>query len=227
MAGKSPRRAVAISLPNNVINPRDGGSETPISFKSVVLPAPESPVRKVNDPASSENVTSRSTFRPGAVAHADIFEANLGLDHTTWHVPCEGLTACRYFRLLETSSLMILTCPQCETRYQVSGSKFPAAGRNVRCAKCGNDLAPDRAGARTRSRCRDRRARSAPPARPVVAPAIEAAAPAPAAAPRVVAFAPDEATRLSPMMPTVAGPPRGRLVRQGPPLPAAGCFWSR
>ena len=33
---------------------------------------------------------------------------------------------------------MILTCPQCATRYQVDGAKFPAAGRNVRCAKCGN-----------------------------------------------------------------------------------------
>jgi predicted Zn finger-like uncharacterized protein len=31
---------------------------------------------------------------------------------------------------------MILTCPQCATRYQVDGAKFPAAGRNVRCAKC-------------------------------------------------------------------------------------------
>ncbi|HTP77625.1 MAG TPA: DUF3426 domain-containing protein [Rhizomicrobium sp.] len=33
---------------------------------------------------------------------------------------------------------MILTCPQCATRYQVDGAKFPAAGRNVRCAKCGH-----------------------------------------------------------------------------------------
>jgi predicted Zn finger-like uncharacterized protein len=33
---------------------------------------------------------------------------------------------------------MILTCPQCSTRYQVDASKFPAAGRNIRCAKCGN-----------------------------------------------------------------------------------------
>lgn len=33
---------------------------------------------------------------------------------------------------------MILTCPQCATRYQADGSKFPAAGRSVRCAKCGN-----------------------------------------------------------------------------------------
>jgi len=33
---------------------------------------------------------------------------------------------------------MILTCPQCDTRYQADASKFPSAGRNVRCAKCGH-----------------------------------------------------------------------------------------
>src|ERR1700761_8565796 len=33
---------------------------------------------------------------------------------------------------------MILTCPNCDTRYSVDGSKFPAAGRTVRCAKCGH-----------------------------------------------------------------------------------------
>lgn len=33
---------------------------------------------------------------------------------------------------------MILTCTSCDTRYAVDGSKFPAAGRTVRCAKCGN-----------------------------------------------------------------------------------------
>jgi predicted Zn finger-like uncharacterized protein len=33
---------------------------------------------------------------------------------------------------------MILTCPSCDTRYAVDGSKFPAAGRTVRCAKCGH-----------------------------------------------------------------------------------------
>ncbi len=31
---------------------------------------------------------------------------------------------------------MILTCPSCDTRYAIDASKFPAAGRNVRCAKC-------------------------------------------------------------------------------------------
>ncbi|HUO89267.1 MAG TPA: DUF3426 domain-containing protein [Rhizomicrobium sp.] len=33
---------------------------------------------------------------------------------------------------------MILTCPSCATRYQADASKFPAAGRSVRCAKCGH-----------------------------------------------------------------------------------------
>jgi predicted Zn finger-like uncharacterized protein len=33
---------------------------------------------------------------------------------------------------------MILTCPQCLTRYQADAAKFPVAGRTVKCAKCGN-----------------------------------------------------------------------------------------
>jgi predicted Zn finger-like uncharacterized protein len=33
---------------------------------------------------------------------------------------------------------MILTCPSCATRYSVDGTKFPQAGRTVRCAKCGH-----------------------------------------------------------------------------------------
>jgi predicted Zn finger-like uncharacterized protein len=32
---------------------------------------------------------------------------------------------------------MILTCPACNTRYQVDENGFSPAGRNVRCAKCG------------------------------------------------------------------------------------------
>ncbi len=31
---------------------------------------------------------------------------------------------------------MILTCPQCGTRYQTDAAKFQPAGRTVRCAKC-------------------------------------------------------------------------------------------
>ena len=33
---------------------------------------------------------------------------------------------------------MILTCPECATRYQTDAAQFPPAGRNVRCAKCGH-----------------------------------------------------------------------------------------
>ncbi|MGD0190468.1 MAG: DUF3426 domain-containing protein [Rhizomicrobium sp.] len=33
---------------------------------------------------------------------------------------------------------MILTCPQCATRYQTDSAQFGAAGRKVRCAKCGH-----------------------------------------------------------------------------------------
>ena len=56
---------------------------------------------------------------------------------------------------------MILTCTSCGTRYSVDGSKFPAAGRTVRCAKCGNSW-------------------HQPPEAPVEEPAAE---PAPSAAP--------------------------------------------
>jgi predicted Zn finger-like uncharacterized protein len=33
---------------------------------------------------------------------------------------------------------MIITCPNCATRYQADAAKFPAAGRKVKCAKCGH-----------------------------------------------------------------------------------------
>ncbi|HEY1838013.1 MAG TPA: DUF3426 domain-containing protein [Rhizomicrobium sp.] len=33
---------------------------------------------------------------------------------------------------------MILTCPQCETRYEADASNFAPPGRKVRCAKCGH-----------------------------------------------------------------------------------------
>jgi predicted Zn finger-like uncharacterized protein len=33
---------------------------------------------------------------------------------------------------------MIITCPQCETRYSADGASFPASGRKVRCSKCAN-----------------------------------------------------------------------------------------
>ena len=33
---------------------------------------------------------------------------------------------------------MILTCPSCETRYNVEPAQFSSGGRNVRCVKCGH-----------------------------------------------------------------------------------------
>jgi len=33
---------------------------------------------------------------------------------------------------------MIITCPQCETRYTADAASFPASGRKVRCSKCGH-----------------------------------------------------------------------------------------
>jgi predicted Zn finger-like uncharacterized protein len=38
---------------------------------------------------------------------------------------------------------MILTCPACATRYSVDDAKFPAGGRQVRCAKCGHSWFQD------------------------------------------------------------------------------------
>ena len=34
---------------------------------------------------------------------------------------------------------MIITCPECETRYTVKAAAFKAPGRKVRCASCGNE----------------------------------------------------------------------------------------
>lgn len=33
---------------------------------------------------------------------------------------------------------MILTCPECRTRYQADAAQFPTEGRKVRCARCGH-----------------------------------------------------------------------------------------
>jgi predicted Zn finger-like uncharacterized protein len=45
---------------------------------------------------------------------------------------------CLTARLAPFSRQMILTCPQCTTRYQADAAKFQPSGRNVRCAKCGH-----------------------------------------------------------------------------------------
>jgi predicted Zn finger-like uncharacterized protein len=73
---------------------------------------------------------------------------------------------------------MILTCSSCDTRYSVDGSKFPAVGRTVRCAKCGNSW---HQGAETPE-----------PEEGMAVPAAAAATPEPAPAPAAAGVEPDD-----------------------------------
>ena len=92
---------------------------------------------------------------------------------------------------------MILTCPQCVTRYQTDAAKFQPSGRNVRCAKCGHVWFQD-----------------APPAESEAASDIAivedtsppASAPPPEPAPRAQAFVPSPLTSR-PRFVTVEPPP--------------------
>jgi predicted Zn finger-like uncharacterized protein len=101
---------------------------------------------------------------------------------------------------------MILTCPQCATRYQVDGTKFPAAGRNVRCAKCAHvwhQLGP------------------APEPDPEAEIVVEEPAPPPAPEPaRIMAFAPSHESTVvaapeEPAAPRSASPWLGRAAIAG------------
>jgi len=52
--------------------------------------------------------------------------------------PC-GSGFCRLFLPRDLIAAgMILTCPECTTRYQADAANFPPSGRDVRCAKCGH-----------------------------------------------------------------------------------------
>jgi predicted Zn finger-like uncharacterized protein len=98
---------------------------------------------------------------------------------------------------------MILTCPACATRYQVDEAKFPPQGRQVRCAKCGNnwhqpgpepEIAPEPTPAEIA-------------AAPEAAPApVRIDPPQPVSRPRAVApAAPKERTPLLPMLGVALG----------------------
>jgi predicted Zn finger-like uncharacterized protein len=98
---------------------------------------------------------------------------------------------------------MILTCPNCDTRYSVDGSRFPPQGRTVRCAKCGHSW--------------HQAAEAEPPAdtdsaaEPVVAPVPEAPA-------SIAPGAPPSPTRA--YAPAAAAPPEPRAPL-GPKLAVA------
>jgi len=88
---------------------------------------------------------------------------------------------------------MILTCPSCNTRYSVDGEKFPAAGRTVRCAKCGHSWHQP-------------------------APEPEAAAEMIAPAPDISAEVPATIQGEAPMRPTRAFAPSAAMPPEAPPL---------
>lgn len=77
---------------------------------------------------------------------------------------------------------MILTCPQCATRYQADAAKFQPSGRNVRCAKCGHLWHQDAPAAEPDPVSEVPIIDEAPPAAPVPEPPPRAAALAPAPA---------------------------------------------
>ncbi|HWX89661.1 MAG TPA: DUF3426 domain-containing protein [Rhizomicrobium sp.] len=99
---------------------------------------------------------------------------------------------------------MILTCPSCDTRYSVDGSKFPAAGRTVRCAKCGHSW---------------HQAAEAPEGE--IAPELPAAAPDPAPEPGPVMHPSVADAPMSDPFPVGPSPTRGFAPAAAAPAPRA------
>src|SRR4051794_9203064 len=99
---------------------------------------------------------------------------------------------------------MILTCPQCATRYQIEDSKFPAGGRKVRCAKCGQQWFQEPPAPEPASGVTATGEDVAPPPSPPPAPAP--AQPAPAVLRRSV---PGASAASAPSDTAVASKPRG------------------
>src|SRR6185312_5400463 len=107
---------------------------------------------------------------------------------------------------------MILTCPECDTHYQADGSKFPAAGRNVRCAKCGHvwhQLGPEPEPDPEAELFVEEPPQ--PPPTPEPAPAHEPE-PSFAAQPRVAAFSPARDDDVEAPETVAAPPPSRRLT---------------
>lgn len=105
---------------------------------------------------------------------------------------------------------MILTCPQCQTRYEADAAKFAPPGRKVKCAKCGNVWHQE-----------------APAAEPVAAPVEAVVAPAPE--PVVSAPAPIPEPEPQPPAPVAEPEPQRaayapaaeRVVERPAPAPVA------
>jgi predicted Zn finger-like uncharacterized protein len=74
---------------------------------------------------------------------------------------------------------MILTCPECTTRYQTDASQFAPDGRKVRCAKCSHVWFQAPPAPEPEQGLEDASDTPEPEAEPVAAPKREAFAPAP------------------------------------------------
>ena len=57
---------------------------------------------------------------------------------TSGFEPCSSLPGRLFSPRDPIATGMILTCPECTTRYQADEANFPPTGRDVRCAKCGH-----------------------------------------------------------------------------------------
>lgn len=114
---------------------------------------------------------------------------------------------------------MILTCPQCATRYQADAAKFQPAGRNVRCAKCGHLWHQDPPLPESDASAEIALPEPSPPPSPP-----PAAVPPPPPPPRPSAFAPNPVIAREPVAVPVVEKPRGRSLWPG--RLAVGAGWA-
>jgi predicted Zn finger-like uncharacterized protein len=112
---------------------------------------------------------------------------------------------------------MILTCPQCATRYQTDAAKFAPSGRKVRCAKCGHVWHQD-APAPEPEPVSDVFVADTPP-EPIATPPVPPA-PVDVAVARPVAYAPNPVISREAVV-----PPAPRLPSNLPMRLAVGAGW--
>ena len=187
------------SWPNMVTRPRVGFSDSSSSLRSEVLPEPEGPVRKWNEPGSMRNGQVPQDFGAVAVAQADIgkLDQASALRISRACIIAAGLRAkVRYSRPGQPASLrsfnrarlgfadgpgpnldgIVIVCPHCGTRYQLPrrGDRLRAAGA-VRPAACSPGTATVPGSAELHAaRARRTMPCSMPTRRPISTPRFEA-----------------------------------------------------
>ncbi len=76
ISGSSWREMRERSLPKTVISPRVGFSDRNSSLSSVVLPAPDGPLRNWNEPVGNMEGDVAEDLRTHSISQADILEAD-------------------------------------------------------------------------------------------------------------------------------------------------------